>query len=161
MAQGLGGVHQGREHLIVGHRRELNGGILPAGPLMADRAGGDDQVIALDLQLDPATGAGAYKGIPADGAELLQGDHRRRSPDARGADADLLPQQGAGIDVKLPVVGHMDGVVKIAGDDLTPAWVARQNAVPAHVPGGTLDMKLYGTLFLFHGVSSSLSCRWA
>ena len=30
---------------------------------MADRAGGDDQVIALDLQLDPATGAGAYKGI--------------------------------------------------------------------------------------------------
>ena len=48
----------------------------------------------------------------------------------------------------------MDGVVKIAGDDLTPAWVARQNAVPAHVPRGAFDMKLL--LMLVHGLTSKI-----
>ena len=160
-AHGLGGVHQGGEDLVVRHRRELDGGILPAGPLVADRPGGDHQVPALDLQLDAPAGAGADKGVRTNGVELLQGDHRRGAADARRADGDFLPQKGPGVDVKLPVVGHMDGIVKVLGDDFAPPRVPREDAVAPHIPRGAADMELQGPFFLFHSVGSSLFCRWA
>ena len=53
VAQVPGGVHQRGEHLIVGHGGELDGGILPAGALVADGAGGDDHVAAFTSSLMP------------------------------------------------------------------------------------------------------------
>ena len=113
LAQVFGSLHQGSLHLIVGHGGELDGGVLPAGPLVADRAGGDHHIVALNGQGDAAAGAHPDEGVRADVVQLLHGDHRRGAADAGGADAHLLPQKGSGIGGVLPVALYLHRVIKV------------------------------------------------
>ena len=142
LAQGLRRLHQGGGHLEVRHGGELDGGVLLAGMLEPDGAGGDDHIAAADIQVDTAAGAHADEGIRADVVQLLHGDGGRRAADAGGAHGDLLPQQRAGIDGIFPVLGHKMGIVKQRGDLLAPAGIAGQDHIAAHVALYTADVKL-------------------
>ena len=142
LAQVFGSLHQGTLHLIVGHGGELDGGVLPAGPLVADRAGGDHHIVALNGQGDAAAGAHPDEGVRADVVQLLHGDHRRGAADAGGADAHLLPQKGSGIGGVLSVALYLHRVIKVGCDLLAAAGITGQETVAAHVAGLTFDMKL-------------------
>ena len=142
LAQILGRLGQGGEHLVVGHRRKLDGGVLPAGPLHTDGPGGHHHVPALDLQMDAAAGAHPHKGVRPKIAQLLHGDGRRGAADAGGHHAHRLAQEGAGVGDVLPVGLDMHRVVEVFGDLPAPPRVPREDAVPAHLAGETLDVKL-------------------
>ena len=142
LAQRTGRLHQRCGHLEVGHGGVLDGRILPAGVLEADGAGGHHHVAGADIQIDAAAGTHPDKGVGADIVQLLHGDGGRRAADAGGADGDLLPQQGAGVDGVLPILGHEVCVVKQGGDFFAAAGVAGQDHIPAHVALHTVDMKL-------------------
>ena len=141
-AQLLGGLHQGVCHLEVRHRRELNGGVLPAGVLIPDGAVGYHHVAGLDVQIDTAAGAGADERVGTAFVELLHSDGSGGTADAGGAGGDLLPQQGAGPDVELPVIRDLLGVVKQGGDGRDPARVTGQDAVAADIPLSTGNVEL-------------------
>ena len=151
-SQLLGGLHQGIGHLEIRHRRELDGGVLPAGVLKPDGAGGHHHIAGLDVQGDAAAGAGADERVGAALVELLHGDGGGGAADAGGAGGDLLPQQGAGPDVELPVVGDLLGVIEQGGDGRDPARIAGQDAVAADVPLGTGNMELFCKLL--HKITS-------
>ena len=126
----------------VRHRRILDRRVFQAGVLKADGAGGHHDVAGLDVQVDAAAGAGADEGVRAAFVQLLHGDSGGGAADARGAGGDLLPQKGARPDVVLPVAGHLLRVVKQGGNGGDPAGVAGQDAVPAHIAGGAVDVEL-------------------
>ena len=109
---------------------------------MADRAGGDHHIVALNGQGDAAAGAHPDEGVRADVVQLLHGDHRRGAADAGGADAHLLPQKGSGIGGVLPVALYLHRVIKVGCDLLAAAGITGQETVAAHVAGLTFDMKL-------------------
>ncbi len=153
LPQGLGGLHQGGLHLVVGHGGELDGGVLPRGPLVADGPGGNDHIVALDLEGDAPAGAHPDEGMYADGVEFLHSDNRRGTANACGTDTDLLPQEGAGVGRVLAVGLDLSGLVKIGRDFLTAAGVPGQKAVPPYVPFLTLNMKL--KLVRLHGAHLS------
>ena len=151
-AQGPGGLHQSARHLEVRHRRELDGGVLPAGVLVPDGTGGHHHIAGLDLQGDAAAGAGAEEGVGPAFVELLHGDDGGGPADAGGAGGDFLALQRAGPDVELPVVRDLFGVVKQGGDGGDPARVAGQDAVAAHVAGDAADVVL--SLQMLHTFTS-------
>ena len=142
VAQGVGRFHQGAGHGKVRHGGELDGGVLTAGMLEADGAGGDDHIAGLDIQVDAAAGAHPDERIRAHGVELLHGDGGRGAADAGGADADLLPQQRAGVDGELPVGHHKMGVIQQGGNFLTAARVAGGDDVAAYVALHTVEVEL-------------------
>ena len=109
---------------------------------MPDGAGGHHHVVALYFQRDAAAGAHADKGIRADGVQLLHGDDGGGPADAGGADAHLLPQQGARPGGILPVGLHLGRIVEVGGDFFAAAGVSGQQAVPAHVPFAAFNMEL-------------------
>ena len=149
LAQILGSLHQGGLYLVVRDGGELNGRVLPAGALMAYRAGGNDHIVAFHLQGNAAAGTYPDKGVHADVVQLLHGDDSGRAADAGGADAHLFAQQCAGISSVFPVALYLYRVVKIGRDLFTPARIAGQEAVPAYVAGAAFDMEL--KLMLMHG----------
>ena len=110
---------------------------------MADGAGGHHDVPGLDVYVDAAAGARADEGVRAALVELLHGDGGGGPADAGGAGRHLLPQQRAGPDVVLPVIGHLLRVVKVGGNGRDPAGIAGENAVAANVAGGTGNMTLF------------------
>ena len=143
LAQRTRRLHQRCGHLEVGHGGVLDGRILPAGMLEADGAGGHHHVAGADIQIDAAAGTHPDKGVGADIVQLLHGDGGRGAADAGGTDGDLLPQQGAGVDGVLPILGHEVRVVKQGGDFFAAAGVAGQDHIPAHVALHTVDVKLF------------------
>ena len=152
LAQRSGSLYQRGSHLKVGHRRILDGRILPAGVFKADRAGGHHHVAGAHVQVDAAAGAHPQKRVRADVVQLLHGDGGGRPADAGGTDGHLLPQQRAGIDGVLPVLRHETGVVEQCGDLLAAARIAGQDHIAAHVALHTVDVIL---LFqILHGLTS-------
>ena len=114
----------------------------------------------LDIQIDAAAGTHPDKGVGADIVQLLHGDGGRRAADAGGADGDLLPQQGAGVDGVLPVLGHLKCALsnRAAIFSQRPGSPGRMH-IPAHVALHTVDMKLFlqflhekCLLSFFHGM---------
>ena len=150
--QGPGSLSQAACHVKIRHSGELDGGVLRAGVFEADGAGGHHDIPGLHVDVDAAAGAGADKGIGAALVELLHGDGGGGAADAGGAGRYLLPQEGAGPNVVLPVIGHGMGVVKERRDGLHPAGVPGQDAVAAHVAGDAADMELF--LHLLHSFHS-------
>ena len=154
LAQRLGRLDQCGSDLEVRHRGVLDGGIFPAGMLKADRAGGDHNIAAADIQLNAAAGPYADKRVSADVVQLLHGDGGRGPADTGGADRDLLPQQRTGIDGVLAVLRNKMRVVEQLRDLFTAAGVAGKNNIAAHIAFGAVDMIL---LFqLLHDISSSI-----
>ena len=90
--------------------------------------------------------------------QLLHGDDRRGAADAGGADAHLLPQQGAGVGGVLPVALNLHRVVKIGRDLLTAAGITGQEAVPPHVARLTLNMKL--PFVLVHNILLAIGLQY-
>ena len=151
-AHGQGRVPQGQRQAEIRDRRVFDGGVLHGGVLVADRTGGNHDVAGLHVQPDAAAGAHPEEGIRAHVVQLLHGDGGRRAADARGADADLLPQQGAGIDIEFPVLGNVLRIVEQGSDGFAPARIAGQDHIFPHVPGDTMDMELF--FKLLHGAPS-------
>ena len=112
VAQVLTGGFQRLRHTEVRNGRVLNGGIFQRSMLITDSAGGHDHVAGQHIHGDSAAGTHPNEGVRTDVVQLLHGNGGRGSADAGGADADLLPQQGAGINVVLPVHSDMDGVIE-------------------------------------------------
>ena len=54
----------------------------------------------------------------------------------------LLAQERPGINIKLPVLGNVVGIVKQRGNGRAAPRVAGQDDIAADVPGHTVDMKL-------------------
>ena len=125
------------------------------GMFKADGAGGDDNIAGLHVQLNAAAGADTDEGIRADVVQLLHCDGGRRAADAGRADADLLSEQGAGVDIEFPILGDMFGIVKERSDGLAPAGIAGQDAVPANISFDTVNMELF--FKLLHDQHSLLS----
>ena len=141
------GIPQGNSHIEVRHGGVFNGGILQRGMFKADGTAGDHHIPGTDLQIDTAAGAYPDEGICADVAELLQSDDSRGAANAGGTDRNLLSQEGAGIDVVLPVHADMYRAVEISGDGLTAARVTGQEHIAAHIAFGAVDMiLLFGLL---------------
>ena len=111
--------------------------------LIADGAGGNDHIAAAHVQINPAAGAHADKGVGPDIVQLLHGDGGGGSADTGGADGDLFSQQRAGIDGVLPVLGHKMSVVKQGGDLFAAARVTGQDHIAAHVALHAMDVKLF------------------
>ena len=152
LAQVFGGLYQGAGDVEIGHGRVLDGGILPAGVLKADGPGGHHHVAGAHVQVDAAAGAHPDEGIRADVVQLLHGDGGGGAADAGGADGDLFPQQGAGIDGEFAVLGHKMGVVEQGRDLFAAAGVAGQDDVTAHVALHAVDMELF--VQLLHSCAS-------
>ena len=110
--------------------------------LKPDGAGGDDHIPGLHVQINAAAGAHPEEGIRADIMQLLHGDRGRGAANARGADGDLLPQEGAGVDGELPVAGDKVCIVKQGGYGLASARITGKDAVTAHIAGLAVNMKL-------------------
>ena len=141
------GIPQSNGHIEVRHGGVFNGGILQRSMFKADGTAGHHHVPGTDLQINAAAGAYPDEGIRADVAELLQSDDSRGAADACGADGNLLPQEGAGIDVVLPVHADMYRIVEISGDGLTAARVTGQEHIATHIAFGAVDMiLLFGLL---------------
>ena len=149
LAQRPGRGHQGGLHRVIGHGGKFHWRILPGGPLMPDRAGGDHHIVAFHLQSDPTAGAYPHKGIRPQRVQLLHGDDRRGSADPGGTDAHPFPQKRPRIRGEFPVGGYLDRVVEIGGDLLTAARIARQDAVASYVSPAALNMELQR--MLMHG----------
>ncbi len=66
VAEALRRLTQRECHVEVCHGGVLNGRVLQRGVLVADRAGGDDHVAGLHIDVDAAAGAGADEGIRAE-----------------------------------------------------------------------------------------------
>ena len=143
VAQGLGGPDQAVHDAEVRHGGELNGGVFPAGMFVAKGPGGHHDVPGLDIHVDAPAGAGTDEGIRAALVELLHGDGGGGPADAGGAGRHLLPQEGSGPDVVLPVIGHLLRVVKIRGNGGDPAGVAGKDAIAADILGCAGNMKLF------------------
>lgn len=109
---------------------------------VVDALGGHHHVAGLDVQIDTAAGAGADERVGTAFVELLHSDGSGGTADAGGAGGDLLPQQGAGPDVELPVIRDLLGVVKQGGDGRDPARVTGQDAVAADIPLSTGNVEL-------------------
>ena len=143
VAQVLAGCFQGSGHIEVRHGRELHGGIFQGGVLIADCAGGNNHIPRQHIHGDATAGAHPDEGIGADGGQLLHGNGGRGAADAGGANAHLLAQQRAGVDVVLPVHAYMDRIIEVGSDGLAPARIAGQEYIPAHVPFFTANVKLH------------------
>ena len=146
VAQILAGSLQGGSQAKIRHRRELDGRVFQGGVLIADGAGGHDHVPGQHVQGNAAAGAHPDEGVRADVVQLLHGDGGRGAADARGAYGDLLSQQGAGVDVVLPVHADMDRVVKEACDGLAPTRVTGEEHIPPYVPFLTVNVKLHSDI---------------
>ena len=143
LAHRLGRLNERIGNADVRHGRELNRRILPAGPLMADSAGGHHNISGLDLQIYAAAGADPDKCVRADGSQLLHGNGGGGASDARGADGDFLSQQRSGINCIFPVLAYQHRIVKQCRNGRTPARITGQNAVPTHIPLDAIDVKLF------------------
>ena len=137
-----GGLHQSGGHLKIRHGRILDGGVLPAGMLKADGAGGDDDVAGLHIQMDAAAGAHPEEGIRADIVQLLHGDGGGRAADAGGADGNFFAQERAGVDGVLPIAGDKLCIVKQRRYGLAAARIAGEDAIASHIAGLTVNVKL-------------------
>ena len=111
--------------------------------LIADSAAGYHNVAGADIQINAAAGADADEGIRADIGQLLHGDGRGRAADAGGADRNLLPKDGSGIDIVLPVHADMDRVLKMSGNGLAPSRVTGQEYIAAHIALGAVNVILF------------------
>ena len=58
----------------------------------------------------------------------------------------FFSQQGAGVDIVLPVHANMDGVIKIRCDGFATARVTGQKHIPAHIPLFAMNMKLHSDI---------------
>ena len=111
--------------------------------LKADGAGRNNHVARADVEIDAAAGADTDKRIRADVVQLLHRDGGRRPADARRADGHLLAEECAGIDGVFAVLRDKMRVVKMGGDGLAAAGIARQDAIPAHIALHAVDMELF------------------
>ena len=142
IAQGLRGPYQVVHDAEIRHGGELQGGVFQAGVLKADGAGCHHDVPGLYVYVNAAAGPRADEGVRAALVELFHGDGGGGPADTGGAGRHLLPQEGAGPDVVLPVIGHLFRVVKVRGDGGDPAGIAGENAIAADVVGGAGNVKL-------------------
>ena len=148
VAEVLRRLTQRERHVEVCHGGVLNGRILQRGVLVADRAGGDDHVAGLHVDVDAAAGAGADEGIRAELMQLLHRDGRAGAADAGGADRDLLAEQRAGVGGVLAVLRDLDGIIEQRGDGRAAARVTGQDYIAAHLALCAVDMIL--TFKLMH-----------
>ena len=70
------------KHRIIRDSRIFQGQILPAGSLMADGAGCNDQIPGPNGRVDAAAGADTQKRVHADGSQLFHTDGGARPADA-------------------------------------------------------------------------------
>ena len=73
--------------------------------------------------------------------QLLHGDRGGGAADPGGYHADRLSKQRSCIGHILPVGLHMDRIVKILSDGLTPARVSGENTILSNLARPALDMK--------------------
>ena len=111
--------------------------------LIADGAGGNDNIAGLHVQIDAAAGADTDESIRTDVVQFFHCDGGRRAADAGRADADLFSQQRAGVDIEFTVLRDVLGVVKQCGDGLAAAGIAGQDAVAADIALYAMNMKLF------------------
>ena len=110
--------------------------------LKADSAGSNNDVAGLNVQIDTAAGAYTDEGVSADVVQLFHSDGSRGAADTGGANANLLAQEGAGIDIILTVHANMHGIVKKLCDRFATAGVAGQNDVTAYVALNATNVEL-------------------
>ena len=99
-------------------------------------------IAAFHIQIDSATGSHPDKGVGPQVGQLLHGNGGGGAADAGGDHAHLLPQQGAGPGLKLPIGAHMDRPLQPLGNGAASARITRQDTVAPHIPRTALDMKL-------------------
>ena len=162
--QVLTGLYQSGENLEIGDSGPFNGGVFPAGPLHSDSAGGNHNVSASDIQVNSAAGTHTDKGMHAQIGQLFHGDGCRGAADSGGNHADRFTEKRTGIGDIFPIGFHVNRGIEQRGDGLTAAGITGKDAVVSYIAGGTMNMKLNGTILhkthlLHYGVSETCATR--
>ena len=112
----------------------------------------NDNVSGTNLGVDAAAGSHTDEGVCSDVVKFFHGNGGGRSSDACGANADGFAFQRSGINVELPVLTDVAGVLKAGGNGFAPPRITRKNDIMSDISFGTANVKL---IFEFlHDVTS-------
>ena len=143
VAQLFTGSFQRQCHVKVGHCGIFNGCVLQRGVLKPDGTGGNHHIAGFHIHMDTAAGAYPHEGICSNVYQFFHGNGGGRSADTGGANGNLLPQEGAGPDVVLPIHADVNRIIKMLCDGLTATGVAGQQHIAAYVARNALNVKLF------------------
>ena len=143
VAEFLGRLLKGEEHLRMRDGRVREGDILSGCAIFPDRRGSDGQVAGFDFLLKRTGGPDPDEGIGADLDQLLQRDRRRRAADPGRGNRDLDPFESSGEGSELSFKSNFAGVVKVAGYLLRSSRVAREENIPPDITRRQIDVILF------------------